>query len=149
MILDISYNGKQWVSTLFLFIIIQVITFYAGKKEQVFAPIHKEITTKNEMKKHSWFYENMTKDEAEVILAAENDNQFLVRSTGDDLILSFKICGYIYHEIIKFTIEGFCYLRRKYIFKTIADMIAHYRRYPVDFISPTQTLTHSCDRKCS
>ena len=91
----------------------------------------------------------MTEDKAEIILCAENTNCFLVRSTGDGLILSFKIRGWSYHEVIKFTVEGFCYLRKKYIFKSIADMIAHYKKRPVDFVSPIQTLAHPCDWKCS
>lgn len=128
--------------------------FCAGKKEQgdeVFAThIYEDVIqySVDEMKKHPWFYESITKDEAEVILCDENNNCFLVRSTGDGLILSFKICGWTYHEVIKFTFDGFCYLRRKY-FESIAEMIAHYQKSPVDFISSIQTLAHSCHRKNS
>ena len=102
------------------------------------------------MKKLSWFYESISKAEAEVILSEEKKNCFLVRSTEDGLVLSFKISGWSYHEDIRYTPEGFCYLRRKYSwFKSIVDMIAHYQKNPVDFVSPTQTLAYSCDRKCS
>ena len=103
----------------------------------------------SQMKQHYWFHGGIDEDQAEALLSKGESNRFLVRSTLNGLVLSLRISGWSHHLPINHTTpEGFCYLRRKNgCFKSIAEMIAHYQRYPIDFITPNQTLGHPSDRK--
>ena len=113
-------------------------------------PIYEDISPFSDwqMKQHYWFHGGIDEDQAETLLSKGKSNRFLVRSTLSGLVLSLRISGWSHHLAINHTTEGFCYLRRKNgCFKSVAEMIAHYQRYPIDFVTPNQTLGYPCDQK--
>ena len=73
----------------------------------------------------------------------QNSNFFLVRQSAEGLILSARLQGWIEHFTINWSPEGYCLQGRKKLFKTILEMITHYRMFPVE---ETQKLGTACDR---
>ncbi len=87
----------------------------------------------------------MSKEEAEIAIRGIG-NRFLVRQSSNDLFLTSKRRGWIYHHLIKYSTEGYCLEWKEKRFKTIPEMILHYLTFPIDTGS-TQILGIGCDRE--
>lgn len=96
---------------------------------------------------HGWYQEDITEEEAELLLRRNNCNCFLVRHSADNLlILSKKTAGLISHLIITESPEGYCLEGKKQLFKNMPEMIQYYQEHPLNE-QGTQVLGIPCDTK--
>ncbi len=87
----------------------------------------------------------MSEEEADIAIRGIG-NRFLVRQSSNDLFLTSKRRGWIYHHLIKYSTEGYCLEGKEKMFKTIPEMILHYLTFPIDTDSK-QILGIGCDRE--
>lgn len=103
-------------------------------------PLHRydtiPIYTKGEpegISKHSWYHGNITKDQAEAALRLSDDNGFLVRVSGDNLVLSKRHTGgWRSHDIIHRSPRGYRLEEKVEWFQSVLDMISYYQHHPID-----------------
>ncbi len=88
----------------------------------------------------------MSKEEAEIATGMGNFNRFLVQQSSNDLFLTSKRKGWIYHHLINYSTEGYSLEGKEKMFKTIPEMILHYLTFPIDTGSK-QILGIGCDRE--
>ncbi len=88
----------------------------------------------------------MSKEEAEVVIRLGKVNMFMVRHSSNNLFLTSRRRGWIYHHQIDYSTEGYCLGGKKKMFETILEMILHYLVFPIDTDSK-QILGIGCDRE--
>ncbi len=71
---------------------------------------------------------------------------FMVRHSSNNLFLTSRRRGWIYHHQINYSTEGYCLGGKKKMFETILEMILHYLVFPMDTDSK-QILGIGCDRE--
>lgn len=98
--------------------------------------------------KYKWYHENLSEEDANIILRNESENSFLLRLSGSVLFLSYKLLGCTYHEEIEKNHHGFNLRGKTAIFATVPDLIAHYKKFPVRN-GQTQLLGKACDQAMS
>ena len=79
-----------------------------------------------------WYHRDITEKQADIALNTVRSNTFLVRQSGDKLVLSKKINGWISHDIIHRSPEGYRLEGKEKVFETVPKMIAHYQQFYVD-----------------
>lgn len=72
-------------------------------------------------------------------------NSFLVRLSGSQFILSYKLNGFIHHDIIEKNPKGYNLERKKDSFESIPDLVCHYQKVPI-IDGGRQLLAHVCDK---
>ena len=83
-----------------------------------------------DLTKYNWYHGNIAEEQAEVAFGAGNITRFLVRHTNNNLILSSVTCGWYSHDIIHRSPEGYRLNGKNKVFKTVPEMIEHYRLFP-------------------
>ena len=81
--------------------------------------------------KYNWYHGNISEEQAEIALSAGTDNAFLVRHSGNKLILSYRIRGWNVHDIIHRSPEGYHLEGKEKVFRTVPGMIEHYKQFPI------------------
>ena len=99
-----------------------------------------------ELIKHDWFYGEMTEEMVERALSIGNDNNFLVRQSGNSLILSSRLRGWRHCYVIERSPSGYNLEGKSMHFKNISEMLTHYQKVP---IVKNQVLGTACNRKSS
>ena len=84
-----------------------------------------------ELMKYNWYHGNISKEQAEITLSTGQGNPFLVWHSGNKLTLSYTTKGWISHDIIHRSPEGYCLEGREKLFKTVCEVIDHYKRFPI------------------
>lgn len=97
---------------------------------------------------HYWFYGNISDEQATAELSLGNSNTFLVRHTSDTLMLSSRISGWRYDQVIHCSPEGYWLEGKEQQFKSITGLIAHYQKFPIEE-QDQQVLGMPCDRRSS
>ena len=100
-----------------------------------------------ELIKHDWFYGEMTEEQVERVLSIGDDNIFLVRQSGNSLILSSRIRGWRHCYVIERSPRGYYLEGKDMHFKNISEMLTHYQKVPID--ENKQVLGTACNRKSS
>lgn len=101
-----------------------------------------------ELDQHHWFYGSITEEQATAELSLGSGNNFLVRHTSDNLILSSKRGGWRYDTVIHHFPEGYWLEGKDHRFKSISEVIVHYQKYPIDE-KDQQVLGMARDRRSS
>ena len=81
--------------------------------------------------KYDWYYGNITEQHAILMLEGSSTNRFLVRESNQNLILTKQINGWISHDVIHRSPEGYHLEGKRGVFKTVSEMITHYQQYPI------------------
>ena len=100
-----------------------------------------------ELTKHDWFYGEMTDEQVERVLSIKNQNNFLVRQSGNSLILSSRLQGTRHCSVIERSPRGYYLEGKDMHFKNISEMLTHYQKVPID--ENEQVLGTACNRKSS
>ena len=99
-----------------------------------------------ELTKYNWFHGKMTEEQVESALSIGNCNHFLVRQSGNYLILSTTIKGWRHHYVINRSPRGYCLEGKNEYFKSVSKLLKHYQKIPIDDKND-QVLGTACDRK--
>ena len=98
-----------------------------------------------ELMKQKWYHGEITRVQAEQLLRLEKKNKFLVRQESDKLVFSKRIDGWINHDVILRSPEGYWLEGKDTRFKTVTEMISHYTRFPIED-KTKQILSDGCDK---
>ena len=99
-----------------------------------------------ELTKYNWFHGTITEEQAESALSIGNCNLFLVRQSGNYLILSTRIQGWRHHYVINRSPRGYCLEGKNEYIKSISKMLKHYEKVPIE---NDQVIGIACNRKTS
>ena len=80
---------------------------------------------------HKWYHGNISDEQVNKALGYTNNNVFLVRQSGSNLILSKRMFGWVSHDIIHHSPEGYRLEGKEKVFESVAEMIAHYQQFPI------------------
>ena len=94
----------------------------------------------------SWYHGNITEEQASFLLMREARNKFLVRNWDNTLILSKKLHGWVSHDVILRSPEGYRLQGRSLSFQSVHKLVAHYKLHPID---KTYKLGRGIDRQFS
>ena len=87
-----------------------------------------------ELMRYDWYHGSVSEERAEIALGCVKKlNTFLVRHSENKLILSHKTLGWMAHDIIHRSPEGYHLAGTKEMFKTVPDMIEHYKQSPIRY----------------
>lgn len=87
---------------------------------------------------NSWYYGEASREQAESLLMLESQNGvFLVRSssTRSGYVLSVKVFDFVHHYIIeqlKTSSNEFIYKSGEIWFKTLQELLEHFKEYPLE-----------------
>ena len=81
--------------------------------------------------KYDWYHGNISEEQADIALKYGSSNIFLVRHSENQIILSYTTSGWISHDLIHCSPEGYLLERKEKVFKTVAEMIEHYKQFPI------------------
>ena len=84
-----------------------------------------------DLMKYTWYHGNISKEQADTALSAQKGNTFFVRHLGKKLILSYRTLGWISHDIIHRSPEGYHLEGKEKVFKSVAEMIHQYKKFPI------------------
>ena len=84
-----------------------------------------------DLMKYNWYHGNISEEQAEVAISYGESNTFFVRHTENKLILSYKIRGWKSHDIIHRSPKGYHLEGKEKVFKTVPEMIDHYKQFPI------------------
>ena len=99
-----------------------------------------------DLMKYNWYHGNISEEQAEVAISYGESNTFFVRHTENKLLLSYKIEGWKLHDIIHRSPKGYYLEEKEKVFKTVPEMIDHYKQFP---ISEEQVLGTAVDKALS
>ena len=84
-----------------------------------------------ELMKYNWYRGNISEEQAEIALCNTGQNAYLVRHSGTKLILSNRTKGWLSHDVIHCSPDGYRLEGKEKVFKSVPEMIAHYKQYPM------------------
>ena len=88
-----------------------------------------------DLTQHSWYHGMISEEQAEATLSSMMNNQFFVRQTASNMILSKSVNGWKTHDIIHDSPSGYHLEGRAKYFKTIPEMIMYYQQFSISDIS--------------
>ena len=94
----------------------------------------------------NWYHGNISEEQADIAIADGNINKFLVRHSDNKLILSHVTRGWKSHDTIHHSSEGYHLEGKEEVFKTVSEMIQHYKLFP---ITKDQILGKAVDKTLS
>ena len=84
-----------------------------------------------DLMKYNWYHGNISEEQAEIALSDGISNTFFVRHSVNKLLLSYQIQGWKSHDIIHHSPEGYHLKGKKKVFRSVSDMIEHYKQFPI------------------
>ena len=84
-----------------------------------------------DLMKYNWYHGNISEEQAEIALGAGTDNAFLVRHSGNKIILCCRIRGWRSHDIIHRTPEGYRLEGKEKMCTTVHALTEYYQQHPI------------------
>ena len=83
-----------------------------------------------DLTEYQWYHENITQEEAEEALKSQGSgNMFLVRKSNERLVLSKRVNGWVTHNLIHCSLNGYQLSKKDRLFESVPELIKHYQNH--------------------